>query len=86
MSWLKTWWPAFVPIIFMLAFYYYGERKADEAVNVVQLENRAEEAEKTAKTQTKRAEHAEKQRDIANAAPASVDDMLDWLQRGGRAD
>ena len=31
------------------------------------------------KTQTKRADNAEEQRDIANAPPASVDDMLDWL-------
>lgn len=31
------------------------------------------------KTQKKRAVHAEKQRDIANAPPASVDAMLDWL-------
>jgi len=31
------------------------------------------------KVQTERADNAEKQRDIANRAPASVDDMLNWL-------
>lgn len=39
---------------------------------------------KDIKTQTVRAEHAEKQRDIANAPPASVDDMLEWLSGDDR--
>lgn len=33
--------------------------------------------------QTQRADTNAKQRDIANAAPASLDAMLEWLQRGG---
>lgn len=40
-------------------------------------------ANKQTAAQTERADNAEKQRDIANAAPASVDDMVEWLQRGG---
>ena len=40
-------------------------------------------ANKQTAAQTERADNAEKQRDIANAAPASVDDMVGWLQRGG---
>lgn len=37
-------------------------------------------------TQTARAENAEKQRDLANAPPASLDAVLEWLSDDGRAD
>lgn len=39
---------------------------------------------KEIKTQTVRADNAEKQRDIANAAPASIDDVIGWLRNGSK--
>lgn len=37
-------------------------------------------------TQTARADNAEKQRDLANAPPASLESVLEWLSDSGRAD
>ncbi len=40
-------------------------------------------AQSETKAQKERAHDAETQRDIANAPPASLDDMLDWLSGDG---
>lgn len=49
---------------------FYGKGRYDEAKSCKSAET---------KSQEKRANDAETQRDIANAPPASVDAMLDWL-------